>query len=103
MDRYGGSNVSTLPPPGPPVGSVTYLVDVDGRRLAFTGDLIYGEGKVWSLAATQWTYTEIEGQRTTYLSLGVRREHEPDALLPSHGDPIDDPPAAVELTQRRLN
>src|SRR5436190_15172512 len=101
--RYGGFDVYTLPTPGHTVGSVTYLVDVDGRVLAFTGDLIYGEGKVWSLAATQWSYTELEGQRATYLSLGVVAEHEPELLLPSHGEPIPDPPAAIRLTQERLN
>jgi glyoxylase-like metal-dependent hydrolase (beta-lactamase superfamily II) len=100
--RFGGFDVYTLPTPGHTVGSVTYLVDVDGRRLAFTGDLIYGEGKVWSLAATQWTYSEVEGQRATYLSLGVVREHEPELLLPSHGAPMPDPDRAIELTQRRL-
>jgi glyoxylase-like metal-dependent hydrolase (beta-lactamase superfamily II) len=100
--RYGGFDVHTVPTPGHTVGSVTYFVDVEGRRLAFTGDLIYGEGKVWSLAATQWTYTEIEGQRATHLSLGVVLEREPDLLLPSHGEPIADPQPAISLTQRRL-
>jgi glyoxylase-like metal-dependent hydrolase (beta-lactamase superfamily II) len=100
--RYGGFDVYTLPTPGHTVGSVTYVVEVDGRRLAFTGDLIYGEGKVWSLAATQWTYTEIEGQRATYLSLGLVAEQAPDLLLPSHGGPIGDPARAIGLTQRRL-
>jgi glyoxylase-like metal-dependent hydrolase (beta-lactamase superfamily II) len=101
--RYGDFDVYTLPTPGHTVGSVSYLVKVGGQRLAFSGDLLYGEGKVWSLAATQWTYTEVEGQRATYLSLGVLAQHRPDLLLPSHGDPIIDPAAAVELTQRRLN
>src|SRR5689334_12238101 len=49
--RYGGFDVYTLPTPGHTVGSVTYVVEVEGRRVAFTGDLLYGEGKVWSLAA----------------------------------------------------
>jgi glyoxylase-like metal-dependent hydrolase (beta-lactamase superfamily II) len=101
--RYGGFDVFTLPTPGHTVGSVTYLVELDGRRLAFTGDLLYGPGKVWSLAATQWTYTGVEGQRANYLSLGMLGERDPDVLLPSHGDPVDDPAAAIELTQRRLD
>ena len=101
--RYGAFDVYTLPTPGHTVGSVTYLVEVDGRTLAFSGDLLYGEGKVWSLAATQWTYTEIEGQRATYLSLGVLAQRGPDLVLPSHGEPIADPGPAIELTQRRLN
>src|SRR5204863_101476 len=66
--RYGAFDVYTLPTPGHTVGSVSYLVEVEGRRLAFTGDLLYGEGKVWSLAATQWTYTGTEGQITTTTS-----------------------------------
>jgi glyoxylase-like metal-dependent hydrolase (beta-lactamase superfamily II) len=101
--QFGGYDVYTVPTPGHTVGSVAYLVDVDGRRLAFTGDLLYGEGKVWSLAATQWTYTEVEGQRATYLSLGVVGEHEPELLLPSHGAPSTDPHPARGLTQRRLD
>jgi glyoxylase-like metal-dependent hydrolase (beta-lactamase superfamily II) len=101
--RYGAFDVYTLPTPGHTVGSVTYLVEVDGRTLAFSGDLLYGEGKIWSLAATQWTYTEIEGQRATYLSLGSLARCEPDLVLPSHGDPIADAAPAIELTQRRLD
>lgn len=100
--RYGAFDVYTLPTPGHTVGSVTYVVEVDGRRLAFSGDLLYGEGKVWSLAATQWTYTEIEGQRATYLSLGNLALHRPDLVLPSHGEPIADPGPGIELTQLRL-
>src|SRR5919206_2779006 len=55
--RFGGYDVFVLPTPGHTLGSVSYLVEVDGKRLAFTGDLVYGDGKVWSLAATQWTYS----------------------------------------------
>src|SRR5215212_3756026 len=100
--RYGGIDVYTLPTPGHTVGSVTYLVEVDGRRLAFTGDLVYGHGKVWSLAATQWSYSGVEGQAATHLSCGVLESRAPELLLPSHGEPIEDPPAALQLTRRRL-
>jgi glyoxylase-like metal-dependent hydrolase (beta-lactamase superfamily II) len=101
--RYGDFDVYTLPTPGHTIGSVTYIVDMEGRRLAFTGDLLYGHGKVWSLAATQWTYTGVEGQAATILSCGVLREHGPDLLLPSHGEPIDDPRGAISLVRRRLH
>jgi glyoxylase-like metal-dependent hydrolase (beta-lactamase superfamily II) len=100
--RFGGFDVFTLPTPGHTNGSVTYLVDVDGRRLAFTGDLLYAPGKVWSLAATQWSYTGVEGQAATHVSCGVLAGHSPDLLLPSHGDAIDDSAAALALTRKRL-
>jgi glyoxylase-like metal-dependent hydrolase (beta-lactamase superfamily II) len=100
--RYGAHDIYTLPTPGHTVGSVTYLVTVDGTRLAFSGDLLYGEGKVWSLAATQWTYSDVDGQRASYLSLGVLGERDPDVLLPSHGEPITEARRAIESTQQRL-
>jgi glyoxylase-like metal-dependent hydrolase (beta-lactamase superfamily II) len=100
--RFGAFDVYTLPTPGHTLGSVTYLVDVDGRRLAFVGDLVYDDGKVWSLAATQWSYTGVEGQAATIVSCGVLAAREPDVLLPSHGDPIDDPQAALATLSGRL-
>jgi glyoxylase-like metal-dependent hydrolase (beta-lactamase superfamily II) len=61
--EFGGIPVTTVPTPGHTLGSVSYLVEAGGRRLAFTGDLIHSAGKVWSLAATQWTYTLVEARR----------------------------------------
>src|SRR3954447_23065525 len=102
VGRYGGFEVFTLPTPGHTIGSVTYLVEVEGRRLAFSGDLLYGPGKVWSLAATQWTYSGVEGQVASILSLAFLAEREPDLLLPSHGEPIEEPQAALTETRARL-
>ncbi|HYH92269.1 MAG TPA: MBL fold metallo-hydrolase [Candidatus Saccharimonadales bacterium] len=100
--RYGPFDVLTLPTPGHTAGSVSYVIDVDDARLAFTGDLITAPGKVWSLAATQWTYTGIEGLGSTILSGLDLLDHRPDRLLPAHGDPIEAPRSAVELLNGRL-
>ena len=100
--RYGAFDVLAIPTPGHTPGSLTYLVVLDGRRLAFTGDLITAPGKVWSLAATQWTYTGIEGLGSTILSGLDLVDHGVERLLPAHGDPIDDVPGAVRLLNDRL-
>lgn len=100
--RMGAFAVRTIPTPGHTIGSVSYLVDVDGRTVAFTGDLLYGPGKVWSLAATQWSYTGHEGLASTVLSLHEVLDEGPVTVLPSHGDPIDDFPAAVAATEPNL-
>jgi glyoxylase-like metal-dependent hydrolase (beta-lactamase superfamily II) len=100
--RFGGFEVTAVPTPGHTPGSVSYLVDVDGRRLAFTGDLITAPGKVWSLAATQWTYTGIEGLGATILSGLDLLDRSPDRLLPAHGDPIDEPAPAIRALNDRL-
>ena len=66
------------------------------------GDLVYAPGQVWSLAATQWTYTGIEGLAATVHSCQWLLDEGPDVVLPSHGEPIADPRAALSLVSSRL-
>lgn len=100
---YAGTAVEVVPTPGHTTGSVTYVIERGGRRLAFTGDLVYAPGKVWSLAATQWSYTENEGPAMTVLSCYQLLERELSALLPSHGEPMDDPRQALDLLATRMS
>ena len=99
---FGGQRVEVVPTPGHTTGSLSLMADVDGCRVAFTGDLIAGPGQVWSLAATQWTYNGGEGLVATTLSLLDLKARRPDILLPSHGEPITDVEAAIDLTVERL-
>ncbi|GAB2678703.1 MBL fold metallo-hydrolase [Kribbella swartbergensis] len=96
--RVGHIDVQTVPTPGHTPGSVSYLVD----GYAFTGDLIHSPGKVWSAAALQWSYVGLEGAALTMASLVQLMDHEPRLLLPSHGEPMDDPAAAVQKTCETL-
>jgi glyoxylase-like metal-dependent hydrolase (beta-lactamase superfamily II) len=57
---------------------------------------------VWSLAALQWTYSGVEGHAAQILSCGVLARRRPDVLLPAHGEPIDDPAAALARTQKAV-
>ena len=104
---FGGIDVKTVPTPGHTMGSVTYLVERGGgeqpARVAFTGDLIYAPGKVWSLAATQWSYTENEGPAMNVLSCMLLQEEEPSILLPSHGEPMPDAIDALEQLAGRMS
>jgi len=99
---FGGTPVATIPTPGHTMGSVTYLVDTGGTRIAFTGDLVYAPGKVWSLAATQWSYTENEGPAMLVLSCHLLAAERPDVLLPSHGEPMHQPAQALDLLAARM-
>src|SRR4051794_11161763 len=78
--RVGGFDVYTLPTPGHTLGSVSYLATVDGRRVAFTGDLLYGPGTVWSLSATQWSYSGLEGAAASVLSLDLLGDRSPEIV-----------------------
>jgi glyoxylase-like metal-dependent hydrolase (beta-lactamase superfamily II) len=99
---YGGVKVWVMPTPGHTTGSVSYLLDRDGGRIGFSGDLIYGPGKVWSLAASQWSYTSHEGPAMVVLSCYLLQDEQLDVLLPSHGRPMRDPHAALELLAERM-
>lgn len=100
--HFGRYTFEVFPTPGHTPGSLTLLTEVDGKRLAFTGDLIAGVGKLWSLAATQWTYNGAEGVAASIASLLALKERKPDVLLPSHGAPMEDPAAAIDLLVERL-
>ena len=76
-----GLTFKIIPTPGHTTGSVSIIYG----DYCFTGDLLYGPGKVWSLAATQWTYNGGEGIPYTILSLLSLKDTGCSALLPSHG------------------
>lgn len=49
------------PSPGHTPGCITRVTEVDGRKVAFTGDLIYSPGKFQTLFDLQYYYEEHEG------------------------------------------
>ncbi|HEV7743329.1 MAG TPA: MBL fold metallo-hydrolase [Pseudolysinimonas sp.] len=100
--EVGRVRIRPIPTPGHTIGSVSYLFGRDERRLAFTGDLIYAPGKVWSLAATQWSYTATEGPAMLVLSCYLLADEDPELLLPSHGRPISEAGDALALLASRM-
>lgn len=93
---FNGVSFSIAPTPGHTTGSISIFVSIDGQSVAFTGDLIYGPGKVWSLSATQWSYNGAEGIPYSVLSLLYLKERKPDVLLPSHGQLMANPAEAID-------
>ncbi|GAA4573825.1 hypothetical protein GCM10023176_39580 [Micromonospora coerulea] len=100
--RFGGITLTALPTPGHTLGSISYLAELDGKRMAFTGDLLHGPGKVWSVSALQWSYSGLEGAAASVLSLDLLADREPDLVLPSHGRPIAEPAPAIAETRHHL-
>ena len=106
--NWGPASLTVLETPGHTDGSVTYLVDVDGERFVFSGDLIYDEGKLWELYSLQ------KGQQTSdyHGFLGARdelteslekvRRASPTALIPTHGVVMHAPDRAIDTLQQQL-
>ncbi|HXM57591.1 MAG TPA: MBL fold metallo-hydrolase [Candidatus Dormibacteraeota bacterium] len=99
---FAGRAFEVVPTPGHTTGSVTLLTEVAGARVALAGDLLHGPGRLWSLAATQWSYNGAEGVAATLLSLLDLSRRAPDLLLTAHGEPIADPAPAIDLLAARL-
>ena len=99
---FGDHTFAVVPTPGHTIGSITLLSEIDGQRVAFSGDLIAAPGQVWSLAATQWTYNGAEGAPASIASLLDLKDRQPDLLLPSHGKAMGAPAAAIDLLVDRF-
>ncbi len=107
--RFGDALITVLETPGHTDGSVTYLVEVDGERIAFCGDTIYGDGQLWDLYSLQkgnGTVTDYHGflgdHQRLLTSLTKILATEPTALIPTHGTILRDPISAVALLRQRL-
>ena len=89
--RWGAASLKALETPGHTDESTTYLIDVDGERFAFSGDLIYDEGQLWELYSLQKgkqtsDYHGFLGARDELTeSLEKIRQTSPTTLIPTHG------------------
>ncbi len=107
--RWGPATIHVLATPGHTDGSVTYLVEVDGKRVAFCGDTIYDTGRLWELYSLQKgtvtsDYHGFLGARPQLVaSLQRIKQAEPSRLVPSHGRIMDDPTKAIDALVRRLD
>ena len=101
---WQGLSFTVLETPGFTRGAATYVVEVDGQRLAFTGDLIYGDGQILDLYSFQDAIpaAQIRGyhgyaSRLSELVTSLRKvaEQKPTLLIPARGPVIRDPVAAI--------
>ena len=100
--RWGKAEFFVLPTPGHTLGSITLLATLDGKKYAFSGDLMYAPGKILNLYDTQVNYGGFEGIDLGAYALRHLGEQKPEMLCPSHGEPMKDPEAAIRQTMDKL-
>lgn len=116
--RWEGCDIRIVSTPGHTDGSVTYIVAIDGKQIAFTGDLIYGPGQIWEFYSLQKGFPGMTGGkdfgrggywgfggavRDLEKSLDTVLSYKPNILVPSHGAVMRDPPAAVSEVKQNLD
>ena len=109
--HWEGLDIQVVPTPGPTDGSVSYIVDIDGKKLAFTGDLIYGPGQLWNFYMLQKRFPGMRGDYWGFggaapelvRSLDLVLSQNPAMLVPAHGVVMHDPHDAVAKLKKNLH
>jgi glyoxylase-like metal-dependent hydrolase (beta-lactamase superfamily II) len=93
--RWGPFELLIHPSPGHTLGSVCLIGVVDGKKVAFTGDLIHSPGKVVNLYELQYQYGSADGVDCAIFSLARIREQGAELICPSHGEPFTQVDAGI--------
>jgi len=106
---WKGYTIQVIDTPGPTMGSVSYLVEVEKRKICFSGDVLYGPGQIWDIYSLQKGFGTMDyhgflgNYRLLRQSLEKLADYHLSALVPSHGQVIHDPDAALQMTIERLD
>ena len=104
-------SVRVMGTPGYTRGAVSYLLEVDGLKYAFVGDLIYGDGHLLDLYSLQDEVPDLRiggyhgyAARMIQLiaSLHAVASEKPDILVPARGPVVRDAQAAITHLIDRL-
>jgi glyoxylase-like metal-dependent hydrolase (beta-lactamase superfamily II) len=101
--RWKEHDFFVQPTPGHTPGSITLIAEIDGRKTAFSGDLMHSPGKVQTLYDMQYYYEEHEGVDLAAYSLSELIKLSPQLLCPSHGQEIADPIPGMQELITKLN
>lgn len=107
--KWGNATISATETPGHTDGSLSYIIDIDGARYILSGDVIYDKGQIWELYSLQKgeTTTDYHGflgsRKELKQSLLKLKEISPKAIVPSHGNIMNDPVKAIDLLIERLD
>jgi glyoxylase-like metal-dependent hydrolase (beta-lactamase superfamily II) len=106
-----GVRIEVIDTPGYTPGAVSYWIETGGRRIACTGDLIYGDGQLFDISSLQDAFPEAKARgyhgyaaRAGDLIESLRKigARKPDVLVPARGPLVDNPAKAIDTLIRRL-
>jgi glyoxylase-like metal-dependent hydrolase (beta-lactamase superfamily II) len=107
--KWQNIDIKVLDTPGYTRGSVSYIADIDGKRYAFTGDLIYGDGRIMDLYSFQDSLRSIGGYHGYAVRLGqlvaslqLIARQKPDLIIPCRGPVITEPLVSIQKLIERI-
>ncbi len=109
--EWEGLRFDVLDTPGYTRGAVSYLVEIDGERIAFVGDLIYEGGRIHDLFSLQDAIPDANTRgyhgyaaRAADVITSLRKiaEWKPTVVIPARGPVIYEAGRDIELLAGRL-
>lgn len=109
--EWHGLKCSVIETPGYTRGAVSYLTEIDDKKIIFTGDLIFGDGKLIDLYSLQDAIPEanVRGYHGYAGRLGALvsslkkiKALEPDMLIPARGPVIETPTQSIDKLIARV-
>jgi glyoxylase-like metal-dependent hydrolase (beta-lactamase superfamily II) len=86
---WRGRELRCLDTRGNSPGGMSYLLNLDGRWIAFSGDVMLDGARMHTWFDTEWDYGFAKGLYELANSVSILASFEPAWLLPSHGPMIE--------------
>lgn len=108
---FEGLDVEVIDTPGYTRGAVSYVFEVDGKKIAATGDLLWGDGQLHDLFSLQDAIPEADvrgyhgyAARASDVIASLRKiaALDPDLIVPARGPVIENPQEAIGKSIARL-
>ncbi|MEX1040719.1 MAG: MBL fold metallo-hydrolase [Pirellulaceae bacterium] len=95
-------DITCLETPGNSPGGMTYLVEVDGKKVAFSGGVMHDGSKLVNWFDTEWDYGFAKGLDTLIQSVAGLTEQRPEIFFPAYGPVIHDAPEQLATYREKL-
>ena len=90
--RLAGLDIEVLPLPGVTLTQIGVAAEMplpgSTRRVVCCGEAIHSPGRMARIAPLQYNYNDLSGAVNAFTSARRLREHAPEVLLPSLGEPM---------------
>jgi glyoxylase-like metal-dependent hydrolase (beta-lactamase superfamily II) len=100
--QWQGHEIWCVATPGNSPGGMSYLLQLDGEWIAFSGDIMVDGAKWHNWFDTEWDYGFAKGLYALYSSASLLSNFDAKLLCPSHGNTIADPAPQFQEYLRKL-
>ncbi len=99
---WNGLKLQCLSTPGHSPGSMSWVLDRDGLKVGFTGDVMHDGSQMVTWFDTEWDYGFAKGIDTLIDSVKLLEQQQLDLMLPSHGPVITRPQTQLDTYRKKL-